>query len=60
MSLKSKFLTLPMKEQIYISIILLTSYSLLTILLLTCSFCYEILQEDFKRKKLYFYDRYKD
>lgn len=54
MSLKSKFLTLPMKEQIYISIILLTLYSLLTILLLTCSFCYEILQEDFKRKKIIF------
>ena len=60
MSLKSKFLTLPLKEQINITIILLTLYSLLTILLLTCSFCYEILQEDFKRKKLYFYDRYKD
>ena len=60
MSLKSKFLTLPMKEQINLTIILLTIYSLLTILFLTCSFCYEILQEDFKRKKLYFYDRYKD
>jgi len=60
MSLKSRFLTLPMKEQIYLTIIMLTIYSLLTILLLTCSFCYEILQEDFKRKKLYFYDRYKE
>ena len=60
MSLKSRFLTLPMKEQIKLVIIFLTIYSLLSILLLTCSFCYEILQEDSKRKKYYFYDRYKD
>jgi len=60
MSLKSKFLELSMKEQIYIAILILTVYGLLTILLLTCSFCYEILKEDFKSKKLYFYDRYKD
>ena len=60
MSLKSKFLALPMKEQIYITIIMLTVYGLLIILLLTCSFCFEILKEDFKRKKIYFYDRYKD
>ena len=60
MSLKSKLLTLPLKNQIYLTIIVLTVYSLITILLLTCSFCFQILQEDFKKKKLYFYDRYKD
>ena len=60
MSLKSRFLTLPMKEQISLTIIMLTIYSLLTILFLICSFCYQILLEDFKRKKLYFYDRYKE
>ena len=60
MSLKSKFLSLSMKKQILIVIILLTLYSVLVILCLTCSFCHEILKEDYKQKKIYFYDRYKE
>lgn len=60
MTLQSKFLTLSMKEQIFISIIVLTCFSILVILCLTCSFSYEILKEDYKQKQLYFYDKYRE
>ena len=35
-------------------------FSILVILCLCCSFSYEILKEDYKQKKLYFYDTYKE
>ena len=60
MTLQSQFLTLSMKEQIFIIIIALTLLSVLVILCITCSFSYEILNEDYKQKKLYFYDKYKE
>ena len=60
MTLQSKFLTLSMKEQIFITIIALTCFSVLVILCLTCSFSYEVLKEDYKQKKLYFYDKYRE
>ena len=60
MKIKSNFLSLSIREQICIVIIALTFFSILVILCLACSFCYEILKEDYKQKKIYFYDRYKD
>ena len=60
MSLQTSFLTLSIKEQIYILIIFLTLFSIIVILCLCCSFSYEILKEDYKQKKLYFFDKYKD
>ena len=60
MSPQKSFLTLSIKEQIYILIIFLTLFSILVILCLCCSFSYEILKEDYKQKKLYFFDKYKD
>ena len=59
MSLQS-FLTLSIKEQICMLIIFLTLFSIIVILCLCCSFSYEILKEDYKQKKLYFFDKYKD
>ena len=60
MNFKSQFLTLPMREQICLVIIILTMISVLIIISLTCSFCYEILKVDYNKKKLYFYDKYKE
>ena len=60
MSLQTSFLTLSIKEQICILIIFLTLFSIIVILCLCCSFSYEILKEDYKQKKLYFFDKYKD
>ena len=60
MSILSCFLTLSIKEQLWITILILTIFSLLVILCLPCSFSYEILMEDYKRKKAIFYNRYKD
>ena len=60
MTIQSHFLTLSMKEQIFITIIVLTCFSILVILCLTCSFSYEILKEDYKQKKLYFFDKYRE
>ena len=60
MNFKSQFLTLPMREQIWLAIIILTMISVLIIISLTCSFCYEILKVDYNKKKLYFYDKYKE
>ena len=60
MSILSCFLTLSIKEQLWITILILTIFSLLVILCLPCSFSYEILMEDYKRKKSIFYSRYKD
>ena len=60
MSLKSVFLTLSMKEQICLTIVALNIFCLIVILSICCSLSYEILKEDYKAKKLYFYNKYKD
>ena len=54
MSVPSKFLTLAIKEQLWITILILTLFSALVILCLPGSFSYEILMEDYKRKKSFF------
>ena len=53
-------MTLSIKEQVFIIILLSTIFSLIVILCLPCSFSYEILKKDYKRKKKYFYNKYKD
>ena len=60
MSLQSKFLTLPIKNQICIAIIVLNLFCILVILSIFGSFAYQILKEDFKQKRLYFYEKYKE
>ena len=60
MSLQTSFLTLSIKDQIFILFIFLTLFSIIVILCLCCSFNYEILKEDYNQKKLYFYDKYKE
>ena len=60
MSLASSFLFLSMKEQICITIIALTLFCIGVILIVCCSLIYEILNKDYKQKKLYFYNRYKE
>ena len=60
MGVRSRFLTLSIKEQVFIIILLSTIFSLIVILCLPCSFSYEILKKDYKRKKKYFYNKYKD
>ena len=54
MSVPSKFLTLSIKEQLWITILILTLFSALVILCLPGSFSYEILMEDYKGKKSFF------
>ena len=60
MSLKSRFLTLSIKEQIFITIIVLTFFCLLALLGICCSLSYEFLKEDYRVKKTYFYNKYKN
>ena len=60
MSIHSLFLTLSIKEQVCLTIFLLTVFSVLVILCLPCSFSYEILREDYKKKKRFFYNEYKE
>jgi len=60
MSLKSKILTLPIKNQICIAIIVLNLFCILVILSIFGSLAYEILKEDFKQKRLYFYIKYQE
>ena len=60
MSLKSIFLTLSIKNQICISIIAFIIFCLIVILSIFGSLTYEILNEDYKQKKLYFYEKFKD
>ena len=60
MTIKSSFLSLSMREQVCITIVILTILSILVVLCLSCTFCYEILKEDYKLKKLYFYDKFKE
>ena len=60
MSLHSHFLTLSIKEQLFITILLLTLFSIIVILVLPGSFSYEILREDYKKKKTFFYNEYRE
>ena len=60
MSLQSRFLVLSIKEQVCLIIFILTIFSALVIICLPCSFGYEILREDYKQKKKYFYNKYKE
>ena len=57
MSLKSIFLTLPIKEQICLAIIFLHIFFLIAILLVYCSISYEYVIEDLKEKKLFYFTR---
>ena len=59
MSMKSRFLSLSMREQICITIIFLTIFSVLVILSIAGSLIYEVLKEDYLIKKQFFYKRYK-
>ena len=58
MSIISGFLTLSIKSQLWITILVLTLFSFLVILALPGSFSYEILMENYKRKKNFFYNEY--
>ena len=60
MSIKSGFLTLSMREQICLTIILLSLFSILVILCIIGSLAYEILKQDYNQKKIFIYDRYKE
>ena len=59
MSLSTSFLNLSIKEQICITIIALTLFCILVILIVCCTLIYEILSKDFQIKKAYFYKKYK-
>jgi len=59
MSLSTSFLNLSIKEQICITIIALTLFCILVILIVCCTLIYEILNKDFQIKKAYFYKKYK-
>ena len=58
MSLSTSFLNLSIKEQICITIIVLTFFCILVILIVCCTLIYEILSKDFQTKKAYFYKKY--
>ena len=60
MSIHSRFLTFSIKEQICYIILILTIFSVLVILCLPCAFTFEILREDYKNKKRFFYNEYKE
>ena len=60
MSVPSSFLTLSIKEQLFITILLLTIFSIIVILCLPGSFSYEILMEDYKKKKRFFFKEYRE
>ena len=60
MNLKSCFLTLSMKEQICITLIALNCFCILVILSICGSLAFEILKEDYRQKRLYFFEKYKD
>ena len=59
MTLQRSFLTLSIKDQVCLTIFILTIFSILVILCLPCSFSYEILREDYKKKKKFFYNEFK-
>jgi hypothetical protein len=59
MSVKSKFLTLSMRQQIPLTIILLKVFSVVIILCIVGPLISDILKGDYKLKKIYFYRKYK-
>ena len=59
MSLSTRFLNLSIKEQICLTLIFLTLFCLLVILLIGCTLIYEILKKDSETKTIYFYKKYK-
>ena len=60
MNLKSCFLTLSMKEQLCITLIALNCFCILVILSICGSLAFEILKEDYRQKKLYFFEKYQN
>ena len=60
MNLKSKFLSLPIKNQICIAIITLNIFCIISIMLIFGALAYQILKEDYKKKRLYFYVKYQE
>ena len=60
MNLKSCFLTLSMKEQLCITIISLNIFCIIVIISICGSLAYEFLKEDYRQKKLYFFEKYQD
>ena len=60
MSIKSQFLTLSMREQICLTIIFLSIFSILVIICIIGPLVYEILKQDYNQKKIFIYDRYKE
>jgi hypothetical protein len=60
MSISNIFVSLSIKQQICITIISLTLFCVLVILSICGSLAYEIIKEDIKQKKLYFYENYQE
>ena len=60
MDIKSKYLTLSMREQICFIIIFLTIFSVIVVLCIIGSLIYEVLKEDYKIKKTYFFTKYRE
>ena len=60
MNISNIFLTLSIRQQICIIIISLNLLCVLVILSICGSLAYEILKEDVKQKKLYFYENYQE
>ena len=60
MSISNFFLSLSIKQQICFTIISLNIFCILVILSICGSLAYEIIKEDIKQKKLYFYENYQD
>ena len=60
MSIKSIFLTLSMREQICLTILFLSLFSVAVILCIIGSLSYEILKENYKYKKIFIYNIYKE
>ena len=60
MSVKSKFLTLSMRQLISLTIILLSIFSFIVVLSISGPLIYETLKADYKLKKLYFHKKFKE
>ena len=60
MNLKSIFLTLSIKMQIFIIISALNTFCFIVIISFCGTFVYEMLKDEYKQKKLYFYDKYEE
>ena len=60
MSIKTSFLTLSIREQICLTIIALSLFCFVAVYGICIALSYEFLKEDYKCKKLYFLNKYKD